>query len=118
MSALYDVIKFVASLPMNDDPTSPYYGKVVIDPEDFEEKLAEFMRNRGCFPEPNSTFKYFVNGNEVTKTEYVAAERRNGFRNTIGFPEEPATSSWSNSKTGDHGRQVFVRAVHENSVEG
>lgn len=53
-------------------------------------------------------YRYYVNSKEVTKEEYVAAERRNGFYNTIGFPEEPATSSWSNSRTGDHGRQVYV----------
>lgn len=52
-------------------------------------------------------YSYEVNGKRVTKEEYVAAERRNGFHNTMGFPGEPATASWSNSKTGDHGRQVY-----------
>ena len=115
MSALYDVMRFVGALSIDVDHGSPTYGKVVIDPGELEEKLAEFMRNRGCFPEWNSEFKYFVNGEEVTKAEYVAAERRNGFRNTIGFPEEPATSSWSNSKTGDHGRQVYGRKVPDSA---
>lgn len=31
---------------------------------------------------------------EVGKPEYVDAERRNGFRNTLGFPAEPATSAF------------------------
>lgn len=110
MSRLYEVTKFVESLPYDVDYPSPNYGKIVIDPFELEEKLVEFMRNRGCFPVEGSVYKYFVNNEEVTKEQYVAAERRNGFYNTIGFPEEPATASWSNSKTGDHGRQVYVRS--------
>lgn len=110
MSALYEVSKFVESLPNYPlDTGRGIIHKIIISPEDLEEKIVEFMRNRGCFPTPDSEYRYHVNGVEVTKEEYVAAERRNGFHNTIGFPEEPATSSWSNSKTGDHGRQVYVR---------
>lgn len=55
--------------------------------------------------------RYFVNDVEVTKEEYVAAERRNGFRNTLNQPDEPATSSFSNSETGDRGRQTYERQV-------
>lgn len=32
---------------------------------------------------------------EVDKETWVAFERRNGFRNTMGEPDEPATSSFS-----------------------
>lgn len=32
---------------------------------------------------------------EVSKAEYVAAERSAEFRNTVGQPSEPATSSFS-----------------------
>lgn len=32
---------------------------------------------------------------EVSKAEYVAAEREAEFRNTLGQPSEPATSSFS-----------------------
>lgn len=32
---------------------------------------------------------------EVSKEEYVDAERLNGFYNTLGFPDEPATSAFS-----------------------
>ena len=31
---------------------------------------------------------------EVTKAEYVAAERHAGFHNTTGRPDEPATAAW------------------------
>lgn len=31
---------------------------------------------------------------EVTKEEYVIAERESGFYNTLGFPDEPATSAF------------------------
>lgn len=51
--------------------------------------------------------KYFVNGVEVSKEEYVRIERFNGFYNTIDKPNEPATSAFSNGKTGDHGRVVY-----------
>jgi len=37
---------------------------------------------------------YWVDGNQVSKAEYVAAERAAGFRNTLGQPDEPATSWW------------------------
>lgn len=32
---------------------------------------------------------------EVSKADYVAAERNAGFHNTLGQPEEPATSAFS-----------------------
>lgn len=32
---------------------------------------------------------------QVSKLEYVRAERANGFYNTLGKPDEPATASWS-----------------------
>ena len=38
---------------------------------------------------------YWVDGAQVTKTDYVKAERDAGFRNTLGRPGEPATSYWS-----------------------
>lgn len=43
--------------------------------------------------------KYFLTekGNaekEVSKQDYVDAERLNGFYNTLGYPEEPATSAF------------------------
>lgn len=37
---------------------------------------------------------------EVSKEEYVSAERSAGFRNTLGQPNEPATASWSKGNTG------------------
>jgi hypothetical protein len=33
---------------------------------------------------------------EVTKEQFVRAERAAGFRNTMGRPDEPATGSFSN----------------------
>lgn len=50
----------------------------------------------------NEEDRYYVNGVEVTKAEYIAAERRNGFHSKFG-PTEIATASWSNSATGDRG---------------
>jgi hypothetical protein len=42
------------------------------------------------------TERYFLREwREVSKEEYVAAERRAGFHNTLGQPREPATSSFS-----------------------
>lgn len=52
--------------------------------------------------------RYYVNDVEVKKSEFVAAERRNGFYNTMGQPTEPATASFGNSRTGDHGRVVYA----------
>lgn len=43
---------------------------------------------------------------QATKAEYVAAERSAGFHNTLGQPEEPATSSWSSG--GCAGRMAFL----------
>lgn len=41
---------------------------------------------------------------EVSKEDYVDAERLNGFYNTLGFPREPATSA-------------FVGAFHRGHTE-
>lgn len=35
---------------------------------------------------------------EVTKAEYVRAERAAGFHNTLGQPEEPATAAFGTAK--------------------
>ena len=43
---------------------------------------------------------------QVSKREFVAAERRAGFYNTLGQPNEPATSAFSNA--GIQGRQGFL----------
>jgi hypothetical protein len=43
---------------------------------------------------------------EVTKTEFVAAERAAGFHNTMGRPDEPATGGFSG-----HGVSGRVRYV-------
>lgn len=43
---------------------------------------------------------------EVSKADYVAAERNAGFHNTLGQPEEPATSAFSGK--GMNGRQGFL----------
>lgn len=43
--------------------------------------------------------RYFLTEErEVTKEEFVAAERKAGFHNTMGQPLEPATASFSNGK--------------------
>lgn len=50
---------------------------------------------------PKPRTRYYVSptldkadGREVDKAEYVRVERSQGFRNTLGFPDEPATSSF------------------------
>lgn len=45
---------------------------------------------------------------EVTKDEYVRAERAVGFHNTLGQPHEPATSSFGGASV--RGRTVYVPA--------
>jgi len=49
---------------------------------------------------------------EVTKAEFVSAERRAGFVNTMGQPEEPGTAGFG-GRDGDteiRGRMVYVPA--------
>lgn len=50
-----------------------------------------------------ATYRWFVTEGgvevEVTKAVWVAAERRAGFINTIGHPEEPATAGFSTGRT-------------------
>lgn len=45
---------------------------------------------------------------EVTKEEYVRAERAAGFRNTMGRPDEPATAGFSSSNYRKRGRLRYV----------
>ncbi|MEU8158135.1 hypothetical protein AB0B94_31155 [Micromonospora sp. NPDC048986] len=47
---------------------------------------------------------------EVSKERYVAAERAAGFRNTLGQPDEPATSAF-NAADGTRGTTVFDLAA-------
>lgn len=61
------------------------------------------------------TQRYFLQiGNErereVTKAEFVSAERNAGFRNTMGQPDEPATAGFGNSRIGTRGRVEYVKA--------
>ena len=35
---------------------------------------------------------------EVTKEEYVRAERQAGFHNSMGYPDEPATAAFGDSR--------------------
>jgi len=51
--------------------------------------------------------KYFIATDdwpwvETNKESYVRAERRAGFRNTLGMPDEPATAAWSSSGPDGH----------------
>lgn len=48
----------------------------------------------------------------ATKAEYVAAERSAGFRNTLGQPDEPATSAFAGTVAGvpTRGEQGFLHA--------
>lgn len=58
--------------------------------------------------------RYFVTyrdhaEHEVSKEEYVSAERSSGFRSKFG-PDEPATASWSSSMTGASGRIEYGKS--------
>ena len=49
----------------------------------------------------DETYRYFLSfgdgpRHEVTKREWVAAERSAGFINTMGRPDEPGTGGFSN----------------------
>lgn len=51
------------------------------------------------------TYRYFVtersaDEREVTKEEWVSAERQAGFYNTMGHPEEPGTGGFSTTQHG------------------
>jgi hypothetical protein len=53
---------------------------------------------------------YLTEEREVTKEEFVSAERRAGFVNTMGQRDEPATTSFS-GRAGDteiSGRTVYI----------
>lgn len=58
--------------------------------------------------------RYFLSAGcrerEVTKAEFVRAERKAGFRNTMGQPNEPATASFSNGTVS--GRVEYVRKTN------
>jgi hypothetical protein len=45
---------------------------------------------------------------EVTKEEYVRAERAAGFHNTMGRPDEPATAGFSSSNYHKRGRLRYL----------
>lgn len=45
---------------------------------------------------------------EVTKEEYVMAERAAGFFNTMGRPDEPATAGFSSSNYHKVGRLRYI----------
>lgn len=61
------------------------------------------------------TFELSCDGGETwtpaTKAQYVSAERSAGFRNTLGEPDEPATSGWSSGSFA--GRMAFLRPAAE-----
>jgi hypothetical protein len=60
---------------------------------------------------------YLRKWEEVTEKEYVDAERAEGFHNTLGQPDKPATSSFS-GKTYE-GRQGFLHdhAGHSSVID-
>ena len=51
---------------------------------------------------------------EVTKEEFVAAERAAGFHNTMGQPDEPGTGGFGSSSD-NTGRRVQGRMEYEQS---
>lgn len=69
------------------------------------------------------TYRYFVSQecscfdspqeHEVSKADYVSAERKAGFRNTMNQPNEPATASFGSTKDGVtiSGRVEFVHLL-------
>lgn len=56
-------------------------------------------------------YRYFLNGTEVSKAEFVVAERSCGLNNTLGQPDEPATagfSGWIDGKREVTGRVEWI----------
>jgi hypothetical protein len=64
-------------------------------------------------PRDTTGDRYYLTENgverQVDKAEYVKAERRAGFYNTLGRPLEPATSSWGNGR--ESGRIAYASRV-------
>lgn len=52
---------------------------------------------------------------EVDKAEFVRRERGAGFRNTLGYPDEPATAAFSEYRPCDG---VTIRGTTINPMEG
>lgn len=52
---------------------------------------------------------------EVDKAEYVRRERDAEFRNTLGYPDEPATAAFSDYRPG---RGTTIRGTTIRPVEG
>lgn len=48
-------------------------------------------------PDLEDNLRYFVGGQPVTQAEYVEAERKAGFFNTLGHPEKPSTAGFAGS---------------------
>ncbi|AXG66273.1 hypothetical protein SEA_ANNADREAMY_188 [Streptomyces phage Annadreamy] len=74
--------------------------------------MIEEWENEGGFV---YTTKYYLNETddddnwvEVTKEEFVRAERAAGFHNTMGRPDEPATGGFSSSSYRKRGRVRYI----------
>lgn len=50
---------------------------------------------------------------EVTKEQFVRAERAAGFMNTMGKPDEPATGGFYSSQSTKKGRVRYILAGEE-----
>jgi len=61
---------------------------------DSKQAAARYFLTRPCTC-PDSPVEH-----EVSKADYVSAEREVGFYNTLGRPKEPATGSFSSTKSG------------------
>lgn len=95
------VNEFVMSLPTNMDYENPNYGDIQLRQEEMHELLEEWVDTK--------LTHYWVDDQEVSKEEYVRAERANGFHNSMNQPDEPATSSWSKATSTEshHGRITY-----------
>lgn len=62
--------------------------------------------------------RYFLRKwEEVTKEDWVAAERAEGFRNTMGQPKEPATSSFSGKVYEGKRSYMFDNPGHSSVID-
>jgi len=51
---------------------------------------------------------FYLDDVEVTEEEFVRAERRAGFHNTLGHPEKPATAGFSTTVGGPRGSVRYI----------
>lgn len=84
---------------------------------DLKKFIIRFVTIRSISIGIKAMARYFISeGNEpdveVTKAKFVAIERREGFHDTMGEPDEPATAGFGSNR---HGEGIAGRIVWDRS---